>query len=69
MTGRCPVAIEANYVSVNDAATYAGVSPAQIRRWVKSGLPAFKPTAKQQGHVLIRLRDLDAYIESSRKSA
>jgi excisionase family DNA binding protein len=46
------------FTDVNGAATYYGVTPWTIRRWIRTGdLPAMRLPG---GHLRIRLSDLDA---------
>ena len=51
------------YTDVAGVARYCGVSQRTVRRWMKCGLKHYKPAASQQGGVLIKFSDLDAWLE------
>ena len=54
----------AAYASISAAAEYLGVAPRTIRRLIAAGrLPAYRVSHKL---VRVRLRDLDALLESTR---
>ena len=51
-------------LSVAEAARYAGVEPATIRRWLFDGkLKGVKRGGQQQSHWTVRRRDLDILLE------
>jgi excisionase family DNA binding protein len=51
------------YRTVAEAADYAHVHEKTIRRWMKSGLRYSKPNRAQQGRVLIKQADLQAFLD------
>jgi excisionase family DNA binding protein len=55
---------QAVWLSVARAAARVGVAPRTIKRWIKRGiLPATRlPSPKGQGHLRIRLGDLEALV-------
>ncbi len=54
---------KAKYTDVAGVAEYCGVSDRTVPRWMRAGLRHYKPTPAQQGHVLIKWTDLDAWLE------
>lgn len=48
------------WAKIIPAAKYAGVSPRTFRDWLKDGL---KHSRLKSGTVLIRLSDIDSYLE------
>lgn len=52
------------YGDVESVAAHLGVSPRTVRRYMASGgLKHYKPDSAQQGRVLIKWADLDAWLE------
>jgi excisionase family DNA binding protein len=52
-------------MSVGDAATYLGVSPASLRKWSNSGLvPTYRTPGGQRRY---SVEDLDEFIRSMRE--
>jgi hypothetical protein len=51
------------YRTVAESAEYAHVHEKTIRRWMKSGLRYSKPNRSQQGRVLIKQADLQAFLD------
>ena len=52
----------AAYADVASVAAHLGVSPRTVRRMFKRGLPHVKLDDSQQGRVLVRWDDLDAWL-------
>ena len=48
------------YLSIEEAARYAGVSTRTIKRWIRAGLAVYQGTPR--GKVLIRPTDVDTYL-------
>jgi len=62
-----PNEVQPRYFSMADASAYTGYSVRVLRQLIKDGrLPATKITASQQGHVRIRIDDLDALMARNR---
>ncbi len=55
---------DAGWISVAKAATRAGYSTRQVKRWIKSGLLSASrlPSPGGKGHLRIRVGDLEALI-------
>lgn len=61
-----PNPITPRYLSMADAATYTGLSVRTLRKLIKQRrLPASKVTDSQQGHVRIRVDDLDRLMDAA----
>ena len=54
---------KAEYTDVAGVAQYCGVSDRTVRRWMRAGLRHVKPDPSQQGRVLIKWSELDAWLE------
>jgi len=52
--------IQPGYLSIKHAAAWADVSPRNIKRWIKAGLPTYQ--AGPQTKVLIKPGDIDAFL-------
>ena len=48
------------YLPLADAATWAGVSPRTLKRWIAAGLPKYQ--AGPRGKVLVRPGDIDQFL-------
>ena len=53
------------YGRIADVAEHCGVSIRTVSRWMDLGLPYAKPDPSQQGVVLIKWADLDAWLEAN----
>lgn len=52
--------IEPGYLSLSQAASWAGVSEKTIKRWIRKGLPIYQAGAKEK--ILIRPTDIDTFL-------
>ena len=52
--------IHPGYLSLRDAATWAGVSPKTVRRWFGKGLPRHQAGPREK--VLVRVTDIEAFL-------
>lgn len=52
--------LELGYLSLRDAATWAGVSPKTMRRWFGKGLPHHQAGPREK--VLVRPTDIAAFL-------
>ena len=52
--------LQPGYLSLRDAATWAGVSPKTMRRWFSKGLPRHQ--AGPQEKVLVRITDIETFL-------
>ncbi len=55
-----PGTYEHGYMSLVDAAAWAGVSPYTLRRWITLGLPKYQ--AVVGGKVLVKACDIDKFL-------
>jgi excisionase family DNA binding protein len=55
--------LDSPYLTVAEAADYARVHEKTIRHWMRDGLKYSKPNKQQQGRVLIKRADLDAFLD------
>ncbi len=55
-----PGTYEHGYMSLVDAAAWAGVSPYTLRRWITLGLPKYQ--AVPGGKVLVRTSDIEQFL-------
>ncbi len=56
---------QCGYMSIVDAAAWAGVSPRTLKRWIRRGLPTYQ--AEPRGKLLLRRADIDQFL--TRKQA
>lgn len=52
--------IQPGYLSLDKAASWAGVSVRTIKRWISKGLPTYQAGPREK--VLIRPADIDAFL-------
>jgi excisionase family DNA binding protein len=52
--------IQPGYLSLSEAAPWAGVSKRTMKRWIKKGLPIYQAGPREK--VLIRPADIDAFL-------
>jgi excisionase family DNA binding protein len=57
------------YLQLREAAKWASVSTKTVQRWIKRGLPHYSSSASRGGRVLIRLEDLDQFIQGTKRQA
>ena len=60
-----PGRYEQGYMSLGDAAAWAGVSPRTLRRWISRGLPTYQAGPREK--VLVKPSDIDEFL--NRKQA
>jgi len=58
--------LQPGYLPLKEAATWAGVSPRTLRRWISQGLPFYQSACK--GKVLIRPSDIDNFLTCRREN-
>ena len=62
-----PTNVRQRYLSLPQAATYAGVTERTLREWIKAGrLTAFRDPTNPRSHYRIRCEDIDAMYEAGR---
>lgn len=52
---------QSGYMSIREAAKWAGVSPKTVERWFKKGLPRYQAGPRER--VLVRPEDIGAFLE------
>ncbi len=60
-----PANYERGYMSLVDAAAWAGVSPRTLKRWIRRGLPTYQAGLREK--VLVRPGDIEQFL--TRKQA
>ena len=55
-----PGTYERGYMSLEDAAAWAGVSPRTLKRWFRRGLPTYQAGPREK--VLVRPGDIDQFL-------
>lgn len=51
---------EAGYIPLIEAATWAGVSPRTLKRWISRGLPIYQAGPREK--VLVKPSDIDQFL-------
>ncbi len=51
---------EAGYKPLVEAATWAGVSPRTLKRWIRRGLPIYQAGPREK--VLVKTSDIDQFL-------
>lgn len=54
---------EGGYMSLREAAQWAGVSARTLRRWIAQGLPKYQVTRRAK--VLVRAEDIESFLTKS----
>ncbi len=55
-----PANYERGYMSLVDAAAWAGVSPRTLKRWIQRGLPIYQAGLREK--VLVRPGDIEQFL-------
>ncbi len=51
---------QCGYMSIVDAAAWAGVSPSTLKRWIRRGLPIYQAGPREK--VLVRPGDIEQFL-------
>jgi len=56
--------LQKTWLTLEEAARYAGITPTTLREWRDNGLPE----SEVEGRIYVKREDLDAFIESHKKA-
>jgi len=55
-----PLTVQPGYLSLTEAALYAGISVKTLKRWIPRGLPTYQAGPREK--ILIRPADIDQFL-------